>query len=261
MNSEDVSPLLKKVLEKEMHRSKANESVEAIKQEGKRLSKEDKEVKDWFAGEEMIIKQATEAIDNMEKAIKSDTCPELLKPFGKSLIERMKQLRSNAQKNIKEMEEEIAQEAREGTQAEGTASRMKGEKSVEEEVKKVEEGVRSSESVKSTKDGKAASSSAGKAKKETESTNEKSSSFVKNLKPTPNGRKDFLINVGVTTLCLFLYSLMGRKDNTDTITYDQFVKDFLLPRHAKRITVKYSGDVLVEIEEGWYFCCYIISRF
>lgn len=259
MNSEDVSPLLKKVLEKELRRSKANESVKAVKEEGKKLSKEDKEVKDWFAGEEMIIKQATEAIENMENAIKSDTCPELLKPFGKSLIERMKKLRSNAQKNIKEMEEEIAQEAKEET--EGAAATMKGEKSVEEEVKKVEEAVKSTKSTEST------SSAAGKAEKGTkgtkkdQSTNEKSSDFVKNLKPTPNRQNELVKFFDITLLCAVLYTLMAQKDNTVSITYDQFVKDFLLTRHAKRIIVKYSGVVLVEIEKGCLFRGYLIIRF
>lgn len=49
---------------------------------------------------------------------------------------------------------------------------------------------------------------------------------------------------------MWLYSQFGPRDDFSSIDYDQFVKEFLLPRRATSIRVRYSGRVVVEIDRG-----------
>ena len=240
MNSEDISPIMKKVLEKEMQRAKAGDSkVKPSIKEGKAkpLSAEEKEAEEmseWLVSEEAIIKQATEVMENLKNSIEKDACPEFLKPTARYLIKRMEKIINQAKKNIEEMSEVTS------TKTEAT-------------VKKVSE-----ETVAKDGTAKVGEDAASKASEETEN---KSSDFVKNLKPTPGQKNELYTYLGMTVVCAFLYALVNRNGDTVSISYDEFVKDFLLTRHAKSIIVKYSGMVLVEIDDGIFDYLIMITRF
>ena len=272
MNSEDISPIMKKVLEKEMQRAKAGDSkVKPSIKEGKAkpLSAEEKEAEEmseWLVSEEAVIKQATEVMENLKNSIETDACPEFLKPSARFVIKRMEKIINQAKKNIEEMGEvtstkteetvkKVSEEtvAKDGTTKVGeeTASKATEDaasKATEETTSKVSEETAS----KATEDA---------ASKATESNENKSSDFVKNLKPTPGQKNELYTYLGMTVVCAFMYALVNRNGDTVSITYDEFVKDFLLTRHAKSITVKYSGMVLVEIDDGIFDYLILITRF
>lgn len=263
MNSEDVSPIMKKVLEKEMHRAKKGEHSGApSKKSSESLSKEEEEVNQWLSSEEMIVKQATEAINSLERSLESTSCPEFMKPFARSLIKRMKKLKGEAQSNIREVEEEMGVKSEEsvGVKSEESVT-SKGEecmgvKSGENVTSKGEAaGVKSGENVEAKSGNNGASKShenetTNENTSKADSASEKSSDFMKNLKPSSGQKNEFFTYIGMSIVCAFLYALVNRNGETASITYDEFVKDLLLTRHAKNITVKYSGVVLVEIEDG-----------
>ena len=248
MNSEDISPIMKKVLEKEMQRAKAGDSkVKPSIKEGKAkpLSAEEKEAEEmseWLVSEEAIIKQATEVMENLKNSIEKDACPEFLKPTARYLIKRMEKIINQAKKNIEEMSEVTS------TKTEATVKKVSEETVAKDGTTKVGEETAS----KATEDA---------ASKATESSENKSSDFVKNLKPTPGQKNELYTYLGMTIVCAFLYALVNRNGDTVSISYDEFVKDFLLTRHAKSITVKYSGMVLVEIDDGIFDYLIMITRF
>ena len=280
MNSEDISPIMKKVLEKEMQRAKAGDSkVKPSIKEGKAkpLSAEEKEAEEmseWLVSEEAIIKQATEVMENLKNSIEKDACPEFLKPTARYLIKRMEKIINQAKKNIEEMSEvtstkteatvkKVSEEtvAKDGTAKVGeeTASKVSEDaasKVSEETASKASEETASKVSEEATS--KASEDAASKVSEETEN---KSSDFVKNLKPTPGQKNELYTYLGMTVVCAFLYALVNRNGDTVSISYDEFVKDFLLTRHAKSITVKYSGMVLVEIDDGIFDYLIMITRF
>ena len=264
MNSEDISPIMKKVLEKEMQRAKAGDSkVKPSIKEGKAkpLSAEEKEAEEmseWLVSEEAVIKQATEVMENLKNSIEKDACPEFLKPTARYLIKRMEKIINQAKKNIEEMSEVTS------TKTEATVKKVSEEtvakdgtaKVGEETASKVSEDAASKVSEETAS--KASEETASKASEETEN---KSSDFVKNLKPTPGQKNELYTYLGMTVVCAFMYALVNRNGDTVSITYDEFVKDFLLTRHAKSITVKYSGMVLVEIDDGIFDYLILITRF
>ena len=264
MNSEDISPIMKKVLEKEMQRAKAGDSkVKPSIKEGKAkpLSAEEKEAEEmseWLVSEEAIIKQATEVMENLKNSIEKDACPEFLKPTARYLIKRMEKIINQAKKNIEEMSEVTS------TKTEATVKKVSEEtvakdgtaKVGEEATSKASEDAASKASEDATS--KASEDATSKASEETEN---KSSDFVKNLKPTPGQKNELYTYLGMTVVCAFMYALVNRNGDTVSITYDEFVKDFLLTRHAKSITVKYSGMVLVEIDDGIFDYLILITRF
>lgn len=228
MNSEDVSPIMKRVLEKEMHRAKMNEPVDPPKPAA--MSKEEEEVSEWIASEENIAKQATEAIESLERSLESDACPEFMKPWVKKLINKMKKLKGDAQENIRLMKEENAAKVEEGVGAKA------------KEGSKVDEnlGEKTTEEVGSTST-EPPNAAAGDGNK---------SDFMKNLKPSSNQKNEWVTYLGMSVLFTLVYMYLNRNGETQPITYDEFVKDLLLTRHAKSITIKHTGLVLVEIEEG-----------
>ena len=248
MNSEDISPIMKKVLEKEMQRAKAGDSkVKPSIKEGKAkpLSAEEKEAEEmseWLVSEEAIIKQATEVMENLKNSIEKDACPEFLKPTARYLIKRMEKIINQAKKNIEEMSEVTS------TKTEATVKKVSEETVAKDGTAKVGEETAS----------KVSEDAASKASEETEN---KSSDFVKNLKPTPGQKNELYTYLGMTVVCAFMYALVNRNGDTVSISYDEFVKDFLLTRHAKSITVKYSGMVLVEIDDGIFDYLILITRF
>ena len=272
MNSEDISPIMKKVLEKEMQRAKAGDSkVKPSIKEGKAkpLSAEEKEAEEmseWLVSEEAIIKQATEVMENLKNSIEKDACPEFLKPTARYLIKRMEKIINQAKKNIEEMSEVTS------TKTEATVKKVSEETVAKDGTAKVGEEATSKASEEATS--KASEDAASKASEEatskvsedaaskaSEETENKSSDFVKNLKPTPGQKNELYTYLGMTVVCAFMYALVNRNGDTVSITYDEFVKDFLLTRHAKSITVKYSGMVLVEIDDGIFDYLILITRF
>lgn len=264
MNSEDISPIMKKVLEKEMQRAKAGDSkVKPTIKEGKAkpLSAEEKEAKEmseWLVSEEAVIKQATEVMDNLKNSIETDACPEFLKPSARFVIKRMEKIINQAKKNIEEMGEVTS------TKTEETVKKVSEETVAKDGTTKVGEETASKASEETAS--KATEETASKAtedaaSKATESNENKSSDFVKNLKPTPGQKNELYTYLGMTVVCAFLYALVNRNGDTVSISYDEFVKDFLLTRHAKSITVKYSGMVLVEIDDGIFDYLIMITRF
>lgn len=288
MNSEDISPIMKKVLEKEMQRAKAGDSKinPTIKKgKAKPLSAEEKEAKEmseWLVSEEAVIKQATEVMENLKNSIETDACPEFLKPSARFVIKRMEKIINQAKKNIEEMGEvtstkteatvkKVSEEtvAKDGTTKVGeeTASKATEDaasKATEETASKATEETASKATEETTS--KVSEETASKAtedatSKATESSENKSSDFVKNLKPTPGQKNELYTYLGMTVVCAFLYALVNRNGDTVSISYDEFVKDFLLTRHAKSITVKYSGMVLVEIDDGLFDYLIMITRF
>ena len=248
MNSEDISPIMKKVLEKEMQRAKAGDSkVKPSIKEGKAkpLSAEEKEAEEmseWLVSEEAIIKQATEVMENLKNSIEKDACPEFLKPTARYLIKRMEKIINQAKKNIEEVSEVTS------TKTEATVKKVSEETVAKDGTAKVGEETAS----------KVSEDAASKVSEETEN---KSSDFVKNLKPTPGQKNELYTYLGMTVVCAFMYALVNRNGDTVSITYDEFVKDFLLTRHAKSVTVKYSGMVLVEIDDGIFDYLILITRF
>ena len=264
MNSEDISPIMKKVLEKEMQRAKAGDSkVKPSIKEGKAkpLSAEEKEAEEmseWLVSEEAIIKQATEVMENLKNSIEKDACPEFLKPTARYLIKRMEKIINQAKKNIEEMSEVTS------TKTEATVKKVSEETVAKDGTAKV--GEETASKVSEDAASKASEETASKASEEatskaSEETENKSSDFVKNLKPTPGQKNELYTYLGMTVVCAFMYALVNRNGDTVSITYDEFVKDFLLTRHAKSITVKYSGMVLVEIDDGIFDYLILITRF
>lgn len=144
MHSDNVSPIMKKVLEKEMNRAKstASKSKSACTKEEMELRKE----------EESLISQANDAIQSVENGLRDDSYPAFLQPLMKKILEKMKSIRDGAVKDMK---------TRDGVEEVKQVNRTEGEKmksKADPGEKSSDESVQSSEFMKSLNQRKASHS-------------------------------------------------------------------------------------------------------
>ena len=118
LHSKDVSPLMKKVLEKEMKQAKVSGS-------------EEKE----------LLHQADKAIHDLESGLKDGSIPSFLKPFAEGVLPKMRSIRDRAYqiaedgKNSEKAGSKVTDEARVSESKEGGSERV-GEKSAKKSSEK-----------------------------------------------------------------------------------------------------------------------------
>lgn len=225
-------------------------------------------VVDPSSPEEMksFVEQCDQAIKELEEGLEKNTIPFYMRPISKRLLKTVKYEKEEATKIIKESEgaangasksEEVINEA---TKSEAVASETsKGEKVTNGATKSEEMGNKNSKS-------ETASSEAGKTKPDpNEKPNEKPKNdnssinndfeaFQKIFKEKASKMFGGEDNKGLASLFLYGGLILGvigfvtmgsKKDNK--VTYDEFMKEFLLKGHIKEIMVGDGGKVFIEL--------------
>lgn len=184
MHSDNVSPIMKKVLEKEMHRAKSSsKSADTVFTE-----EEVKEMNEWMKEEKSLIDQVSEAIQSVEKGLKDGLYPTYLRPIIEKALPKMKSIRDRALKNLKDMKKS---EGAEGIESIEEVKGVEGAKKVGNERVEAEAQTKSKTGVET--EPKSTSNSQMNSNAESGDT----SDFMKSLKQSRVRNNDFFV---------FLYS-------------------------------------------------------
>lgn len=221
-----------------------------------------------------FVEQCDQAIKELEEGLEKNTIPFYMRSISRRLLKTVKYEKEEATKIIKESEGAASETTKSEAIANGAS---KSEEVVNEATKSetvagksskggVANGATKSERVfgKSSKS-ETTSSEGGKSKPESEKPNEKPSkdksdeqngfeSYQKMFKEKATKMFSGEDNKGLASLFLYGGLILGvigfvtmgsKKDNK--VTYDEFMKEFLLKGHIKEIMVGDGGKVFIEL--------------
>ncbi|KAK8829111.1 hypothetical protein WA556_005668 [Blastocystis sp. ATCC 50177/Nand II] len=255
----DFFPFGKKGME-----SKSGSAEKTVKsfEEGGQASKE--EINEFIKEEKTLISQCDSALNQLTTGLKDGSLPFFVRPVARMLIENLKRIKGKAQGRLTELDQSL-KEAGEGVKpevkpAEGAKS-AEGVKSAEgaepaegvkEEVKEAQAGVKPEAKLEGVKEEakKTEGAKAGVASEAAKKAGEEAKDLKEWFKTTFNGDNpknivSALLWLGATA-GMFAVLMRGRKTD-NAITYDEFVKEFLLKGRVKEITMTEKGRIYVEI--------------
>ena len=171
LHSKDVSPLMKKVLEKEMKQAKVSGS-------------EEKE----------LLHQADKAIHDLESGLKDGSIPSFLKPFAEGVLPKMRSIRDRAYqiaedgKNSEKAGSKVADEVRVSESKEGGSERVS-----EKSAKKSSEKSTDKSSTDKTTDKSSTDKTTDKTTDNTSDTPPPGSDFMNSLNRKSPEHNDFFV--------------------------------------------------------------------